>query len=174
MRTRRRIGSWWKCRPGKACQASLFVYPPGWRVNELQGLDSYVGEVIGHRVRLIFDYGAYSPPLNYEDDPEVSYAVFYETIGDIEAKLVAPISQSGGITGVYFKRLGGPNLTLWGEDLTAAQRHVAFAIFRSIRSGDGADGTSNEASPSGTSITMATARICERFRRRTWPFQSSL
>ena len=60
--------------------------------------------------------------------------MFYDTIGGVEAKLVTPTDESGGITGVYFKHLGGPKLTMWGEDLTPAQQQVAFAIFRSIRS----------------------------------------
>ncbi len=108
--------------------------PPGWKLNELQGIDSYVGEVVGDGVRLVFDYGAYSPPLNYGNDPEAPYSVFYDTIGGVEAKLVTPTGESGGITGVYFKHLGGPKLTMWGEDLAPAQQQVAFAIFRSIRS----------------------------------------
>ena len=108
--------------------------PPGWKLNELQGIDSYVGEVVGDGVRLVFDYGAYSPPLNYGNDPEAPYSVFYDTYGVVEAKLVTPTGESGGITGVYFKHLGGPKLTMWGEDLTPAQQQVAFAIFRSIRS----------------------------------------
>ncbi len=107
--------------------------PPAWKVNELRGIDSYVGEVVGFGVRLIFDYGAYSPQLNYGNDPEAPHSVFYDTIGGVEAKLVTPTGELGGITGAYFKNLGGPKLTLWGEDLTPAQQQVAFAIFRSIR-----------------------------------------
>ena len=60
--------------------------------------------------------------------------MFYDTIGGVEAKLVTPTGESGGITGVYFKHLGGPKLTMWGEDLAPAQQQVASAIFRSIRS----------------------------------------
>ena len=56
--------------------------------------------------------------------------VFYDTIGGVEAKLVIPTGESGGITGVYFKRLDGPKLTLWGQDLTAAQQQTAIAIFQ--------------------------------------------
>ena len=108
--------------------------PPGWKLNELQGIDSYVGEVVRDGVRLIFDYGAYSPPLNYGNDPEAPHSVCYDTIGGVEAKLATPIGESGGITGVYFKHLGGPKLTMWGEDLNPAQQQTAFAIFRSIRS----------------------------------------
>ena len=37
--------------------------PPGWQLNELQGWDSYVGEIVGGGARLGFDFGWYSRPL---------------------------------------------------------------------------------------------------------------
>ena len=32
--------------------------PPGWQLKELQGIDSYVGEIIGDGVRLTYDLAA--------------------------------------------------------------------------------------------------------------------
>ena len=49
--------------------------PPGWELNELQGIYSYVGEVVGDNVRLEFDYGAHSWTLDPAEDPERVYAV---------------------------------------------------------------------------------------------------
>ena len=108
--------------------------PPGWELNELQGIDSYVGEVVGDNVRLEFDYGAYSWTLDPAEDPERVYAVAYEGIGGVEAKLVIPTGDSGGYTGIYFENLGGQSFNLVGEDLTPEQQQTAIAIFRSIRS----------------------------------------
>ena len=108
--------------------------PLGWELNELQGIDSYVGEVVGDNVRLDFDYGAHSWTLDPAEDPKRVYAVAYEGIGDVEAKLVIPTGDSGGYTGIYFENLGGQSFNLVGEDLTPEQQQTAFAIFRSIRS----------------------------------------
>ena len=48
--------------------------PPGWELNELQGIDSYVGEVVGGGVRLTFDYGGFSWTLDPADDPEHEFS----------------------------------------------------------------------------------------------------
>ncbi len=117
------------------------MLPPGWRLDELQGVDSYVGEITGEGVRLLFDYGWYSWPLNPEDEPEHEYLVAYEEIGGREAKLLAPASSSPvnapsfeAATGVYFGGLeNGYALNVIGRGLTPEQQETAVAIFRSIR-----------------------------------------
>ena len=108
--------------------------PPGWELNELQGIDSYVGEVVGDGVKLTFDYGMYSWALELREDMAHLHTVTYETIGGVEAKLIVPTGDSGGYTGVYFDKLDSASLNLVGEDLTPAQQQVALIIFRSIRS----------------------------------------
>ena len=117
------------------------MLPPGWTLKELQGIDSYVGEVTGDGVRLIFDYGRYSWNLNPEDESEHQYVVLWEEIGGREAKLLLAVEASSSTTapyeaatGVYF---GGLNdhqeLNLVGRGLTPEQQRVAIAVFRSIR-----------------------------------------
>lgn len=149
--------------PGWAGQAGFSLrIPPGWRVRETQGIDSYVGQVLGDGVRLGFDYGLHSWGLNPADDPEHDYAVIYEDIGGVQGKLLISVDASGGgSTGVYFARLDGPmeqvlrdgvrvsldyggNLNLIGHDLTPEQQRTAVAIFSSIRSGNVPGGTSIE------------------------------
>ncbi len=126
--------------PGRA---GFSVYlPPGWKLRNLQGIDSYVGEITGDGVRLTFDYGMYSNTLPYEKDP--AYEVQFETIGIREAKLVRPRETKGGITGVYFAELGNEGscqqrspiqrcqLNIIGKDLTRAEQDLAWAIFRTV------------------------------------------
>ena len=128
--------------PGWPDQAGFsLMLPPGWALNLLQGIDSYVGELTGDGVRLMFDYGWHSWSLNPEDEPEHEYIVSYENIGGREAKLLlaeeTPSNSSapyGAATGVYFGGLDDRNeLNLVGRGLTREQQRVAFAIFRSIR-----------------------------------------
>ena len=113
--------------------------PPGWQLNELQGVDSYVGEIIGDGARLEFDFGWYSSSLVEDDDPQ--YIVTYEEIGGLRAKLVLPRGEGEGLmTGVYFEDfdsgLDSPSqnrLQMSGVGLTSDQRETALAIFRTIR-----------------------------------------
>ena len=118
----------WPSQPGFSLRL-----PPGWELNELQGIDSYVGEVTGYGVRLTFDYGGFSWSLDPADDPVHTYIAAYEDIGGVEAKLLISIEARSGYTGVYFANLDGPSLNLVGEGLTPEQQQIAVAIFRSIR-----------------------------------------
>ena len=125
----------WSDQPGFS-----LLLPPGWALSELQGIDSYVGEVTGDGVRLMFDYGWYSWGLNPEDEPEHEYLVSYEDIGGLRAKLLLPVKSPSGAAadyspaiGVYFQNLGGASFNLIGWGLTPDQQRVAVGIFRSVR-----------------------------------------
>ena len=127
------VASW----PGRF---SLLL-PPSWELKEVQGIDSYVGEIVGDDVLLHFDFGWYSSPLADDDDP--LHIVVYEDIGGRRAKLVRPKAEMEGYVGVYFENIGGVDgdlprnrLQIIGEGLTTEQRETAFAIFRSIRNLD--------------------------------------
>ena len=120
--------------PGWPSQPGFYLrLPPGWELNELQGIDSYVGEVIGDGMRLTFDYGGFSWILDPSDDPDHPYAVAYEDIGGVEAKLLISLDDREGYTGVYFEGIGGPSLNLVGGGLTSEQQHTAISVFRGIR-----------------------------------------
>ena len=103
--------------------------PFGWELHELQGIDSYLGEVIGgDGIRLTIVYGGSEPAV----DPAQVYVVALEEIGGYEAKLHLPM-KGGGYASVYFANLGGPSLSLVGEHLLPNQLEPAIAVFRSIR-----------------------------------------
>ena len=127
----------WPNQPGFS-----LMLPPGWTLNELQGIDSYVGEITGDGVRLMFDYGRYGWNLTPEDEPEHEYIVSFEDIGGREAKLLLAVDSPSNsttatyeaATGVHFGGLdSNHNLMLEGRGLTREQQRVAIAIFRSIR-----------------------------------------
>ena len=110
--------------------------PPGWEWRELQGIDSYVGEVTGDGIRLTFDYGGFSWTLDPKDDPDHDYTVIHEEIGGREAKLLISLDDRVGYTGVYFlvrMDRGHLGLNLVGEGLTREEQHTAVSIFRGIR-----------------------------------------
>ena len=115
--------------------------PPGWELHELKGIDSYIGgvvgdayfgEVIGDGARLTFDYGGSSWSLAPSDDRARTYAMGWEDISGVRARLLISMNPGAGYTGAFFHRSGGPNLHLVGEDLTLEQQRIAVAVFRSI------------------------------------------
>jgi len=108
--------------------------PPGWQFHQLEGVDSYVGEFVGDGITLTFDFGGYSNSLKKEKKPE--YVVVHKSIGGRRAKIVAPRKPGHGITGVYLRKVRGPNaLCLWGKDLTSGQQGLALKIFETLRFG---------------------------------------
>ena len=106
--------------------------PPDWELMELRDIDSFVGELVGDGVRLMYDYGDFTPDL----DPAAlddSHTVFREVIGGIEASILVPTFGTKGTTGVFFESLGGARFSLSGEDLTPEQQRMAVAVFRGTR-----------------------------------------
>ena len=120
--------------PGLPSQPGFSLRLPfGWELHERQGVDSYVGEVIGEDgIRLTFDYGGSSWSPDPADDQAHNYVVAYEDIGGFEAKLIIFVKGSGN-TGAYFVSLSGPTLHLLGEGLLPGQQRTAIAVFRGIR-----------------------------------------
>ena len=121
--------------------------PHGWELKELQGIDSYVGEVIGDGVRLSLDYGESPWDLEVATDPPHLYSVRYSEVGGFRAKLITSMVPGEGYTGVYFADLGGLGLNLVGKDLTTRQRETAFAVFGSIRPLGNEAGDAGKAGP---------------------------
>ena len=118
-------------------EAFIIGLPPGWTATPMQGIDSFIREILGDGVSLNWDLGWYSSPLPYDEDP--AYVVTTEEIGGREAKLVR--SASKGVAGVYFPFFTGGNpdgpspvrLTIYGEGLSAVQMDMAFVMFRTVR-----------------------------------------
>ena len=136
------IAKEWKLVEGPGWPSGFSLsLPQGWHLNELQGIDSYVGEIVWDGGRLNFDFGWYSSSLVDDDDP--LYFVTYEEIGGRRAKLVQPrVEVDGLITGVYFEDFDGSNLNtpsqnrlqISGVGLSPDQRETVIAVFRTIRS----------------------------------------
>ncbi len=116
--------------------------PPGWEYVPRQGIDSFVGQLVGGDMRLFFDYGMYSNPLATAGDP--GYEVTFECVGGKQAKLVVAKGAPARVTGVFFPEarvsdFGTPGppvfdmLEVHGVDLSATQQELALTIFRSVR-----------------------------------------
>ena len=107
--------------------------PPGWKLNEFQGVDPHRGEVVGDGARLAYDFGGLSWSLSPSDDQEHTYGMDYEDIGGFTAQVLISMEPGAGYTAAFFHGKGDANLHLVGEDLTPEQQWSAVAMFRSIR-----------------------------------------
>ena len=106
--------------------------PKGWEFQKEQGIDSYVGRFSSGGMKLEFNYGLHSNPLN--DAKEPKYSIAHEIVDGREARIVSPLTQGQGVTGIYFKKTEGKNkLCLWGQDLSQSNQELALKMFRTIR-----------------------------------------
>ncbi|MBP6911722.1 MAG: hypothetical protein KBB88_00785 [Candidatus Pacebacteria bacterium] len=106
------------------------VYLPyGWKFEELQGVDSYVGRFTNGITTFTFDYGRYSTHIIREGDER--YTTIYETIDRKNAELVRPKTTTGTITGVYIDH-GDEDLTITGNSLSTANQDLLFNIARTV------------------------------------------
>ncbi|MFC1640809.1 hypothetical protein ACFL2D_02025 [Patescibacteria group bacterium] len=72
--------------------------PPGWQLEEKQGIDSAVGEITGDGITLTYDFGWYTAdPRNDSDDENI----LSETIDSREAFIVLPKAE-GDVMAVFF------------------------------------------------------------------------
>ena len=76
------------------------------------GVDSYVGEFAGDGFAVTFDLGRYSGDC-LKDAKKPGYFVTKKSIGGRSARVVNPLDQADGITGVYIK-LGRRNALCYG------------------------------------------------------------
>ena len=107
--------------------------PPGWKLNEFQGVNPYRGEVLGDGARMTYDFGGLSWSLSPSDDREHTYGMDYEDIGGFTAQVLISMDAGAGYTAAFFHGEDDANLHLVGEDLTPEQQWSAVAMFRSVR-----------------------------------------
>lgn len=104
--------------------------PAGWYVVELQGIDSYVGQITNGTTTFYFDYGIYSTHLIREGDTR--YTVTYEEIDNDDAELIRPKTAEGNISGVYIDH-GSKDLTISATGLSSTNTDLLFNIARTVQ-----------------------------------------
>jgi hypothetical protein len=105
--------------------------PKGWVLREIPSRDGYYsGEFTNDITTLTFDYGKSPSDLPVESE---LYTIVYERVDKIGTKFVTPKKTGDGVTGGYYRRWLGDDLTIAGDNLTTAEKNIAFTIMRSVQ-----------------------------------------
>lgn len=80
-----------------------FDFPSQFQPIEEQGIDSYIGKVIGAGIELTYDFGIYTNP--YENLPEGAFEVLNEIFGSVERQIVIATNPSQDFTGIHIRDL---------------------------------------------------------------------
>ncbi|MEQ9404691.1 MAG: hypothetical protein RIM99_13955 [Cyclobacteriaceae bacterium] len=114
----------------------VFEFPSHFELIEKQGIDSYVGEVVGSGITFIFDFGVYTRP--YENLSSDRFDVTNEKDGTVEKQLVIGKDPGIDFTGVHIRNLEGSNslgnyisLQMSTVDLSKEQQKLAVKILKS-------------------------------------------
>ena len=115
-----------------------FFIPPDMKKVEIQGIDSHVGQFGSEKIKLIFDYGMYSDPLDDEKGMP-NLTVRKERIDGRRTKIVSfRKSESDFVLAVHFPKAGpgykgGRKLTLYTDCVSESEYDTVMKIFRSIK-----------------------------------------
>lgn len=126
-----------------------FQAPIDWTYRQVQGVDSYVGEIIsGQKDTLHFDMGRYSPPLDHplyrnksDEDDEENYKskVTWKNINGHSAKFSYHWTKTKSDYGVYFDSLWTGDdsdkikLTIYGFNLSKKTKTQLITAVQSIK-----------------------------------------
>ena len=115
-----------------------FYLPHNMQKQDIYGIDSYVEEYRNKNMRVYFDYGIYSDPLDGYS-MELEYKEIKEVISGREAKIVlfkatSFVSEYTYFAGVHFAAVkeDGSKLTMMVEFNDEKDHETAKIIFRSI------------------------------------------
>ena len=113
-----------------------FEFPSQFRLIEEQGIDSFVGKVVGSGIELKFDFGVYTSPI--ENLPSNSYEVLNETFGSVERQIIIGLDTQENFAGIHIRDLNnfsflGNYVSLWmgTRDISQEQQNLVIKIFES-------------------------------------------
>ena len=115
-----------------------FNFESTFTLEELQGIDSYVGNINGHNVSLFFDYGWYTSPsknLSLDD-----YDVFEDKIEGHFRQIVKPKDALKKYTKIHLYKysdelespFGFNSLTVSTNNLSLSDQEMILKVFNNV------------------------------------------
>ncbi len=114
-----------------------FEFPTDFDLVELEGIDSYVGNLVGNEITLSFDFGWYTSPLSNLSEDE--FIVTDDVINGHFRQIVQPINPETQFSRIHLYRIsdsiaspyGYNSLTMYTQEISASQLETVLTIFNS-------------------------------------------
>ena len=115
-----------------------FNFQTQYVLEELQGIDSYVGKVNGDGLSLIFDYGWYTRPLS--NLPANEYFVIEDEINGHYRQIVIPIDSENKDTRIHLYKksdkvatpYGYNSLTMYVNGISSTEQETITDVFENV------------------------------------------
>jgi len=116
----------------------IFNFQTKFVLEELQGIDSYVGNVNGSGISLFFDYGWYTLPTT--NLPENEYLVTEYEINGHYRQIVKPINSELNYTRIHLFKISdsidNPNgynsLSISTNNLNTTEQEMIIEVFNNV------------------------------------------
>lgn len=116
----------------------IFNFETEFKLEELQGIDSYVGNIKGSGISLSFDYGWHSGPAT--NLPKDEYLVTEEEINGHYKQIVKPIESKLNYTRIHLFKIsdsiqspqGYKSLTVSTNNLNSIEQEMIIEVFNNV------------------------------------------
>ncbi|TCK64691.1 hypothetical protein DFQ05_2674 [Winogradskyella wandonensis] len=116
----------------------IFNFPSKFKLEEQQGIDSYVGNINGSGISIFFDYGWYTGPVN---NPSLNqYIVNEDEISGHYRQIVKSINSESNSIRIHLynisEALENPletnSLTMYANQLSISQQEMLDEVFNNV------------------------------------------
>ena len=116
----------------------IFNFQTQFTLEELQGIDSYVGNINGSGISLSFDYGWYTSPAT--NLPTDEYIVTQDEINGHYRQIVKPMDSELNYTRIHLFKISDSiespdaynSLTMSAKNLNTAEQEMIIEVFNNV------------------------------------------
>ena len=116
-----------------------FMFPTKFYIEECQGLDSYVGSIIGDGIEVYFDYGMYTSPSRQLSNDE--FEAFEDEFEGHYRQIIKPVDSKNQVTRLHIFRIADSidnryefnKLTLSTKNIEKSDQEIIIETFKNIQ-----------------------------------------
>jgi len=105
--------------------------PTNWDYQKIQGLDSFLGQILTARSKLVFEFSEAGYAAGAPND--INLNKISQRTDRYIITTMWPKQPGTGITGIYFKGVNSPfSFCMWAKNLLIDEQEQALAAFKTI------------------------------------------